>query len=94
MRIDILGTSFTIQTDEDPEYLNDLLDYLRTKIEEIRKKVDTPDNLKVAILASLLMADELFKERDKHKSIDTNQSKEAERITEQLIDQLNMALLE
>ena len=94
MRIDILGTSFTIQTDEDPEYLNDLLDYLRTKIEEIRKKVDTPDNLKVAILASLLMADELFKERDKHKSIDTNQSKEAERITEQLIDQLNKALLE
>ncbi len=66
MRIDLLGTSFTIQTDEDPAYLRNLVGYYRDKLTEVRQSVNTTDDLKVAILGALTVVDELFKERHRH----------------------------
>jgi cell division protein ZapA (FtsZ GTPase activity inhibitor) len=63
MRIELLGTSFTIHTDEDPKRLRDIVDYYRTKVQEIQGSVSTSDPLKVAILAGLLSVDEVFKAR-------------------------------
>ena len=64
MRIELLGTSFTVHTDEDPERLRDIVDYYKTKVQEIQSSVSTSDELKVAILAGLLSVDELFKTRE------------------------------
>jgi len=64
MRIELLGTSFTIHTDEDPERLRDIVDYYKTKVQEIRGSVSTTDPLKIAILAGLLSVDEVFKARE------------------------------
>jgi hypothetical protein len=64
MRIELLGTSFTIHTDEDPRRLRDIVDYYRTKVQEIQGSVSTGDPLKIAILAGLLSVDEVFKARD------------------------------
>ncbi|MFP4373501.1 MAG: cell division protein ZapA [Spirochaetaceae bacterium] len=64
MRIELLGTSFTIHTDEDPRRLRDILDYYRTKVQEIQGSVSTTDPVKIAILAGLLAVDEVFKARD------------------------------
>ncbi|NBF39767.1 MAG: cell division protein ZapA [Spirochaetes bacterium] len=64
MRIELLGTSFTIHTDEDPKRLRDIVDYYRTKVQEIQGSVSTSDPLKIAILAGLLSVDEVFKTRD------------------------------
>jgi cell division protein ZapA (FtsZ GTPase activity inhibitor) len=64
MRIEVLGTSFILQTDQDPEYLQDIVDYLETKIQEIRGSVATQDSLKIAILSCIVVIDELFRERD------------------------------
>lgn len=63
MRIEVLGTAFTIETDEDPEYVADIVDYYKTKVQEIRKSVSTSDPLKISILSGLLVIDELFRER-------------------------------
>ena len=65
MRIEVLGTAFTIETDEDPEYVADIVDYYKTKVQEIRKSVSTSDPLKISILSGLLVIDELFRERSR-----------------------------
>jgi cell division protein ZapA (FtsZ GTPase activity inhibitor) len=72
MRIELLGTSFTIHTDEDPERVRDLVDYYKTKVQEIQGSVSTSDPLKIAILAGLLSADEVFKAREKLEAAETN----------------------
>lgn len=98
MRIELLGQSFTIRTDEDPEYLGDLVDYYATKLQEVRDSVDTTDAVKLAILAGLITVDELFQAREEagisaaspRRSPEDQQ--EAERIAEQLMARLHEAL--
>lgn len=98
MRIELLGQSFTIRSDEDPEYLEDLVDYFATKLQEVRDSVDTTDPVKLAILAGLITVDELFQAREEaglavapSEHIAENHQ-ELERITERLITRLNETL--
>lgn len=63
MRIELLGTSFSIQSDEDPAYLSEIVQYLSQKIAEVSASVKTEDQVKIGILAALLISDELFKLR-------------------------------
>lgn len=62
--IHVLGTSFTIQTDESPEYVQQLVKYVSSKIDGLTKTVSTKDSIRIAVLAAILIADELFKERE------------------------------
>ena len=61
--IHVLGTSFAIQTDESPEYVERLVTYVTTKVETLQRSIGTKDNLRLVVLAAVLIADELFKER-------------------------------
>lgn len=61
--IHVLGTSFAIQTDENPEYVETLVSYVTGKVETLKQSIDTKDNMRLVVLASILIADELFKER-------------------------------
>lgn len=90
MRIDLLGTSFTIKTDEDDGYLHELIEYLRGKITEIESSVGTNDPIKVAILSALLAVDELFKARSESEAVP--RSDHAEELAERLIRELDNAL--
>lgn len=61
--IRVLGTNFTIQTDEDPQYVSELVAYITRKIEEIKTGPKAQDPLRLSIITSIIIADELFKER-------------------------------
>lgn len=91
MKIELLGASFVVQTDEDPEHLKDLVDYLKTKIQEVRSSVSTTDPLKLAILSALLTTDELFKERTLQRR-QLADSQQVEEITQRILDQLESSL--
>jgi cell division protein ZapA (FtsZ GTPase activity inhibitor) len=65
MKIELLGTSFSIQTDEDPQYVQDLVDYYRTKVQDVQARITAGDPLKIAIVAGVLTADELFRLRER-----------------------------
>ncbi len=95
MRIELLGTAFQLETDQDPEYLADCVDYLRTKVQEVEGSVATGDPLKLAILAALLAVDELFRERDKHGGAE-NRAVETEinSLTRRMIETLDAGLNE
>lgn len=86
-KVQILGSSFTIQTDEDPEYFELLLAYIKKKTNEIESSVGVKDPLKTAILTCLTLADEIHKGDGL-----TEDLAEAERITLSIIDQIDKSL--
>lgn len=88
MRIDLLGAEFNIKTDEDPEYLEEVVQVYRSKIDEVRASVQTPDPLKVAILAGILTADDLLKQTGAERAAET----ETAQIALRLISELESAL--
>ncbi|GAB1483814.1 cell division protein ZapA [Treponema sp.] len=88
LRIDLLGTSFSISADEDPEYLQSLLKRYTKVIEDIRLSTGLSDPLKIAIVAGMVLSDELEKAR-RGKPGDGS---EAERLTLDLIARLDEVL--
>jgi len=64
LKIDVLGTSFTIQSDESADHLARLSAYVKAKIEEVKSRYSFADPLMVSLLATLNIADELFKTRE------------------------------
>lgn len=93
VQIQILGATFTIQADEAPEYLSRLVDYVSDKVQEIERTVSTKDPLRIAILAGILVTDELFKERERLSSgLSPSESEEAEQITRRLIQSIDESL--
>jgi cell division protein ZapA (FtsZ GTPase activity inhibitor) len=63
LRIDVLGASFTIQSEESAEHLSKVSAYLREKVEEVKARYSFATPLTLALLAALNIADELVKER-------------------------------
>jgi len=95
VQISLLGTSFSIQADEDSEYLARIVEYLGKKVQEIETSVAIKDPLRVAILTGLLLTDELFKEKERGYEAPANlESEEVVRITQALIERIDKSLLE
>ncbi|MDR2807587.1 MAG: cell division protein ZapA [Spirochaetaceae bacterium] len=84
LRIEVLGTSVFIAVEEDPEYLNDLLRFYRSKINAVQKSSGLKDPLKIAILSGFVLCDELQKKRSEITVQNTSIS-EVERIATTLI---------
>lgn len=65
LRIEMLGTSFTIQANEDEEYLNKLLGYYKRITQDVQKIDSVKTPLQTAILSGIMIVDELYKEKQK-----------------------------
>lgn len=63
VRVELLGASFAIQTDESHEYVESLIAYLGSKIETVKVSSKVDDPLKASILAGIFLVDELYRER-------------------------------
>jgi cell division protein ZapA (FtsZ GTPase activity inhibitor) len=60
--IEILGVSFTIRTDEEPEYIGGLVTELKERLSAISSQMKIVDPLKLAIIANLLTLDEMHRD--------------------------------
>ena len=89
LRIDLLGTSFHITADEDYTYLESLLNRYRIFIENTQKNTGITDPLKIAVITGFLLCDEIQK---LNKQGETSESKEAERLTLDLITRIDDVL--
>jgi cell division protein ZapA (FtsZ GTPase activity inhibitor) len=95
LEVDILGSSFTVQSSGDPEYLRRVAGYLKNKIQEIQQKYadnTTQDPIKISLLAGLNVVDELFRCQGRNAFPETADG-EIEKITERLIDTIDRSLL-
>lgn len=61
--VDILGSSFTIRSDESTEHLAELIEHFSSRVAEARRAMPQADSLRVAIVSGLNITDELFKAR-------------------------------
>ena len=63
LKVNIYGTDYPIKGSTDTEYIKKVAEYVDKKMREVDQNVAVVSTLKVAILAALNIADELFKER-------------------------------
>ena len=90
LRIDVLGTSFVIQSEESPEHLAMLSSFVRERIEEVKARYTFADPLTVAVLAALNIADDLFKVRGGREP--SSQVAEIQTVAQRLINRIDEAL--
>lgn len=63
LHIDLLGTSFTIGADQPTEYLQSIYNHYKEVVAEVRQTSGVTEPLKIAVIAGILLSDELSKER-------------------------------
>ncbi len=69
--VEIFGTSYTVKGDEDPEYVQSLARYVDEKMRALQKKSpSTVSAQKIAVLAAVNIADELFKLRRRQAEVE------------------------
>lgn len=102
LQINVLGTSFAISANEDEEYLKKLLSYYSQITEEIKKSDNLKDPKQTAILAGILLCDELYKEKEKYlklrkqnlsdEEIENDEKEDINQITSDLISKIEQVL--
>jgi mannose-6-phosphate isomerase len=94
LRIDMLGTSFSISTDEDAAYLESLLNRYRIKVQNTQKKTGVGDPLQLSIVTGIILCDEIeqIQKRRGGPVSSPDDLDEAERLTLDLITRINQVL--
>jgi cell division protein ZapA len=86
IKVVIYNQTYTLRSDHDPAYIQELAEYVDSRMEEIAHGTMTVDSLRVAILAALQIADELHMNRKELENADKEVSERSTRYGE-LLDQ-------
>ena len=70
MKIQIYDQNYNFGDDQDEAYLKKLAAYVDERMRVVAESTRTVDSLKVAVLAALNIADEMFTLRDRQQEID------------------------
>ncbi|HRP69277.1 MAG TPA: cell division protein ZapA [Turneriella sp.] len=62
VNVELMGKTFTIKGDANPEYMADVANFVNVKIQEMRR-LTSGDTTKMLLLTALNIADELFQAR-------------------------------
>lgn len=101
LKIEMLGTSFTIQANEDNEYLEKLLGYYKRITDDVNKIDSVKNPLQTAILSGIMICDELYKEKQNKVAMENGEYVpqennmdilEIERRTQQMIAKIDKVL--
>ncbi len=90
-RVELLGASFTVQTDATKEHFEKLVMGLSERFDALRQATNVYDPLKLAILAGITLSDDLERERGSSGEAD-EAAGELARITERLIMRIDESL--
>lgn len=63
LSINLLGTTFKINAQQDDEYLQQLLNYYSNVISKLQQTIPHQEPLQTAILAGILISDELYTQK-------------------------------
>lgn len=69
IKLSIYGTEYAIKGDTDVDYIKRVASYVDKKMYEVDRSTSADSSLKVAILAALNIADELFRERSENDNL-------------------------
>ncbi|MDC7226705.1 MAG: cell division protein ZapA [Spirochaetales bacterium] len=91
-QINVLGSSFSIQTDEDPARMDEIISILKSKTEMVEKDLSVKDPLKNLVISSIIIIDELLKGKQKGGPYENSDSEEVERLTLQIMEKIDKSL--
>ncbi len=64
VRVSIFGQEYTVKAPTDPDYIRQIADYVNAKMNEVKEKSGGEQSaVRIAILASMNISDELFSVR-------------------------------
>jgi len=88
IRVNIFGSEYTLRADNDEQYVQEIAIYIDQKMREIDRTQALKSTTRVAILAALNIADELFQERIYRKKILDQINEESRKLNQNLTDVL------
>ena len=84
VRVQIFGTTYTIRGEAELAYVQRVAAYVDAKMRDINEKLPMASVAKVAVLASLNLADELFREREERNRLSEAVAQRADRLSSAL----------
>ncbi len=92
LRIEILGSSFTIQSEDNLDYLRRVIQYLQDRISEVQQNYSIADPKKILILTALNLVDKILKLEQNQLKLERDELREISKITEELIFKLETSI--
>jgi cell division protein ZapA len=92
MKVEIFNQTYNVAAGEDEERVQKLAEYVDEKMREVSEATRTVDSVKVAVLAALNIADEMFALRKKQEEIQGPLRKRVEKcvqLVERALEQSN-----
>jgi cell division protein ZapA len=86
IKVVIYNQTYNLRSDHDPSYIQELADFVDRRMNDIARATMTVDSLRVAILAALQIADELFQARKQMRETEAEIAERSTRYAE-LLDQ-------
>ncbi len=77
VKVQIFGSTYSIQGEADADYIIRLADYVNEKMKEVGGNLQSGNQLQVAILAALNIADEYFQIREIKRNLVSDLEKKA-----------------
>jgi cell division protein ZapA (FtsZ GTPase activity inhibitor) len=84
VRITLAGQQLAVKTDVKPRYLKELVAYVDRKIDDARAGGKVVTTQRLALLAAVSLADELFRLREEHRRLRREVAERSRRILRQL----------
>jgi len=88
VEIKVFGQTYTVKTDAEEEYIQEVARYVNEKMEEVLKKTKSVSTLNVAILTALNIADDLLREKEKR----TDLLRDVEAKSRDLVEKIDLKL--
>lgn len=85
-KVVIYNQTYNLRSQHEPEYINELAAHVNRRMNEIASQTMTVDSLRVAILAALQIADELYQSRQEMRNTENEIVERSARYAE-ILDQ-------
>ena len=90
LRVNIFGSEYALKVEQNAQYLKEVSEYVDQKMREIDRSQAINSNLKIAILAALNIADELFQSQQYRDRLITQIDEEARELNRSLQEALDL----
>ncbi len=82
--VKILGNEYTIRSEAKETYIQEIAEYVNSKMQEISSSLSTSKPLQIAVLAAVHIADELFQIKQELSKLEARTSKMLEKIEKEI----------
>ena len=88
VEIKVFGQTYTVKTDAEEDYIQEVAKYVNEKMEEVLKKTKSVSTVNVAILTALNIADDLLREKEKRTAL----LREVEAKSKDLVEKIDIEM--